>query len=53
MRKFNTRSLNKGNAMMTPGEEARQEIDRLLEIAGWHVQDYKELNLGTSLGVAI
>lgn len=26
---------------MTPEEEARQEIDRLLEAASWQVQDYK------------
>ena len=38
---------------MTPEEEARQEIDRLLEAAGWQVQDYKNLNLGAALGVAI
>ena len=38
---------------MTPEEEARQEIDRLLEAADWQVQDYKNLNLGAALGVAI
>ena len=38
---------------MTPEEEARQEIDRLLEAASWQVQDYKNLNLGAALGVAI
>ncbi len=38
---------------MTPEEEARQEIDRLLEAAGWQVQDYKNLNLGTALGIAV
>lgn len=38
---------------MTPEEEARQEIDRLLQAAGWQVQDYKDLNLGAALGVAI
>jgi type I restriction enzyme, R subunit len=38
---------------MTPEEEARQEIDTLLEAAGWQVQDYKNLNLGAALGVAI
>jgi type I restriction enzyme, R subunit len=37
---------------MTP-EETRQEIDRLLEKAGWQVQHYKDLNLGAALGVAI
>lgn len=38
---------------MTPEEKARQEIDRLLIAAGWQVQDYKEMNLGAALGVAI
>ena len=37
---------------MTPEEEARQEIDRLLKAASWQVQDYKDLNLGAALGVA-
>jgi len=38
---------------MTPEEEARQEIDNLLEAAGWEVQDYRNLNLGAALGIAI
>ncbi|MEE9594236.1 MAG: type I restriction-modification enzyme R subunit C-terminal domain-containing protein [Candidatus Hydrothermarchaeales archaeon] len=38
---------------MTPEEEAREKIDKLLEAAGWSVQDLKELNLGASLGVAV
>jgi type I restriction enzyme R subunit len=38
---------------MTPEEKARQEIDRLLEAAGWQIQDYRDLNLGAALGVAI
>jgi len=38
---------------MNPEDEARQEIDRLLEAASWQVQDYKNLNLGAALGVAI
>jgi type I restriction enzyme R subunit len=38
---------------MTPEQEARQDIDKQLEAAGWAVQDYKRLNLGASLGVAI
>lgn len=29
-----------------PEEEARRDIDALLELAGWHVQDYCDLNLG-------
>ena len=38
---------------MTPEEEARQEIDRLLEAAGWQVQDFRNLNLGATFGVAV
>ena len=38
---------------MKPEEKARQNIDHLLESAGWEVQDISELNLGASLGVAI
>jgi type I restriction enzyme R subunit len=38
---------------MKPEEKARQNIDQLLESAGWTVQDISELNLGASLGVAI
>jgi type I restriction enzyme R subunit len=38
---------------MKPEEKARKEIDRLLRMVGWEVQDYNELNLGASLGVAV
>ncbi len=38
---------------MKPEEKARQEIDILLEQAGWVVQDYYEVNLQASLGVAV
>ena len=38
---------------MEPEAEARLEIDRLLQSAGWVIQDNKDLNLGASLGVAI
>ncbi len=38
---------------MKPEEKARERIDRLLEAAGWAVQDIRKLNLGTSLGVAV
>lgn len=38
---------------MKPEESARQNIDKLLQAAGWSIQDYKQLNLGASLGVAI
>lgn len=38
---------------MTPEEQARVEIDRCLEEAGWVVQDYKALNLAAASGVAI
>ena len=38
---------------MKPEELAREKIDELLEAAGWNVQDYKDLNLSASLGVAV
>jgi len=38
---------------MTPEEEARQVIDERLDAAGWVVQDYRKVNLGAGLGVAI
>jgi type I restriction enzyme R subunit len=38
---------------MKPEELAREKIDGLLEAAGWKVQDYKDLNLSASLGVAV
>ena len=38
---------------MTPEQRARQEIDRLLEAAGWHVCDYKGANIHAARGVAI
>ncbi|MDP2766635.1 MAG: type I restriction-modification enzyme R subunit C-terminal domain-containing protein [Candidatus Methanoperedens sp.] len=38
---------------MKPEEKARQQIDRMLEAAGWKIQDLRELNLGASLGVAV
>ena len=38
---------------MTPEEKARQQIDKMLDAAGWKVQDLRELNLGAALGVAI
>lgn len=38
---------------MTLEEEARQIIDELLKAAGWKLQDYRKLNLGAGLGVAV
>ena len=38
---------------MTPEEKARRQIDKMLDAAGWKVQDLRELNLGAALGVAI
>lgn len=38
---------------MKPEEEARKKIDAFLELAGWLVQDYKDLNLGAGAGVAV
>ncbi len=38
---------------MTPEEQAREHIDRLLTDSGWVVQDYKAINLYAGLGVAV
>ena len=38
---------------MKPEEKARQNIDRLLEQAGWIIQDLKDLNLSAGTGVAV
>lgn len=38
---------------MEPEEEARKDIDRMLSASGWILQDYKDLNLGAGLGVAV
>ena len=38
---------------MKPEERARQKIDQLLQDAGWVIQDHKDLNLGSALGVAV
>jgi len=38
---------------MTPEQEARSEIDRLLIAAGWAVQPRDEANVAAALGVAI
>jgi len=36
-----------------PEEEARENIDEMLDEAGWKVQSLEELNLGAGLGVAV
>jgi type I restriction enzyme R subunit len=38
---------------VTPEQEARKEIDRLLALAGWHVCDYKSANIHAARGVAV
>jgi len=42
-----------GGDFVKPEETARKGIDDLLRAAGWKVQDFKDLNLGASLGVAV
>jgi len=38
---------------MKPEEKAREQIDKLLRVAGWDIQDLEETNLGASPGVAV
>ncbi len=37
----------------TPEQEARDRIDQLLDLAGWKIQDYKNVNIHAGTGVAI
>ncbi len=38
---------------MTPEAKAREAIDKKLNASGWIIQDVRELNLSTSLGIAV
>lgn len=38
---------------MKPEAQARQIIDQLLSDAGWQIQDNKQINLGSGLGIAV
>lgn len=40
-------------AYLSPEDKARVEIDKMLEAAGWVVQDARGVNLGASRGVAV
>jgi type I restriction enzyme R subunit len=39
--------------MAQPEQQAREEIDRLLATAGWHVCDYAQANIHAARGVAL
>jgi len=39
--------------MTTPEQRARKTIDQRLNTAGWHIQDYAELNLTAARGIAV
>lgn len=45
--------MERGPTLPTPEEEARAEIDRLLEAAGWAIQDRRDMNRHASTGVAV
>ena len=38
---------------MTPEKKARRNIDKMLEAAGWQIQDYAKRDTGAALGVAV
>jgi type I restriction enzyme R subunit len=42
-----------GIVVPRPEERARENIDRMLSASGWDVQNYRELDLGKALGVAV
>ena len=39
--------------ILTPEEEARQTIDRMLEASGWQVQTRQQMNRTAAPGVAV
>jgi len=45
--------ISRISVMVKPEEKARQVIDKLLEAAGWKVQNLQEVDLGAALGVAV
>lgn len=45
--------MNNYNSIELPEQKARLEIDKMLIKAGWEIQDYKEINLGSSFGIAV
>jgi type I restriction enzyme R subunit len=38
---------------LTPEDKARQQIDKMLVQAGWHVCDFKDANIHAARGVVI
>ena len=38
---------------MKPEDKARCEIDAMLQASGWVIQDYEDLDLSASLGIAV
>ena len=38
---------------MLPQQEARQDVDRWLEAAGWALRDFDEINPSAAQGVAV
>jgi type I restriction enzyme R subunit len=34
-------------------KERRKKVDQLLKEAGWVIHDYREINLGASLGIPV
>jgi Aldehyde dehydrogenase family len=45
--------MDLGGQLTTPEQLARHNIDRMLEIAGWSVQDAKDVDFTASRGVAL
>ncbi|MBS0149858.1 MAG: DEAD/DEAH box helicase family protein [Nitrospira sp.] len=39
--------------MPTPEDKAREQIDKVLENAGWHVQDYKHAHVNAGRGIVL
>jgi type I restriction enzyme, R subunit len=40
-------------ASKKPEEAAREDIDKMLELSGWFVQNKDEINLSEGIGIAV
>src|SRR5215210_35108 len=47
------RRTDRGGLLTTPEQLARHNIDRMLDLAGWSVQDTKDRDFAASRGVAL
>ncbi len=45
--------MTMANRNQTPEQKARDNIDKMLDEAGWKVQDKKKIDFNAGLGIAV